>query len=54
MHEVRMSQINDAAHGIQISLDGKQGERSVTPINDLVSASVGLDRCRPRVICDSR
>lgn len=25
MHDVRMEQVNDADHGIQISLDGKQG-----------------------------
>jgi len=35
MHEVRMGQVNDADHGIQISLDGKQGEHSVTLINSV-------------------
>jgi len=35
MHEVRMYQVNDADHGIQISLDGKQGEHSVTLINSV-------------------
>lgn len=35
MHEVRMSQVNDADHGIQIILDGKQGEHSVTLINSV-------------------
>lgn len=33
MHEIRMGQVNDADHGIQIVLDGKQGEHSVTLIN---------------------
>ncbi len=33
MHEVLLGQVNDADHGIQISLDGKQGEHSVTLIN---------------------
>ena len=32
-HEIRMGQVNDADHGIQIVLDGKQGEHSVTLIN---------------------
>jgi hypothetical protein len=35
MHDVRMGQVNDADHGIQISLDGKQGEHSVTLINSV-------------------
>jgi hypothetical protein len=35
MHEVRMGQVTDADHGIQISLDGKQGEHSVTLINSV-------------------
>lgn len=35
MHEVRMAQVNDAEHGMQISLDGKQGEHSVTLINSV-------------------
>jgi hypothetical protein len=35
MHEVCMSQVTDADHGIQISLDGKQGEHSVTLINSV-------------------
>ncbi|MFD1601073.1 tyrosine-type recombinase/integrase [Halobellus rarus] len=35
MHGVRMKQVNDADHGIQISLDGKQGEHSVTLINSV-------------------
>lgn len=32
-HEIRMRQVNDADYGIQIMLDGKQGEHSVTLIN---------------------
>lgn len=35
MHEVRMGQVNDADHGMQIALDGKQGEHSVTLINSV-------------------
>ena len=35
MHKVRMGQINDADHGMQIALDGKQGEHSVTLINSV-------------------
>jgi site-specific recombinase XerD len=33
MHEVRMGQVQDAENGLQIVLDGKQGEHSVTLIN---------------------
>ncbi|CAI50041.1 integrase family protein [Natronomonas pharaonis DSM 2160] len=33
MHEVRMGQVQDADNGLQIVLDGKQGEHSVTLIN---------------------
>ena len=33
MHEVRMGNVQDADNGIQIVLDGKQGEHSVTLIN---------------------
>ena len=33
MHNVRMGQIQDADNGLQIVLDGKQGEHSVTLIN---------------------
>ena len=35
MHKVRMSQVNDADHGMQIILNGKQGEHSVTLINSV-------------------
>jgi integrase len=35
MHEVQIRQVNDADHGIQISLNGKQGEHSVTLINSV-------------------
>ena len=34
-HEVLIGQVNDADHGIQIILDGKQGEHSVTLINSV-------------------
>jgi integrase len=33
MHEVRIGQVQDAENGLQIVLDGKQGEHSVTLIN---------------------
>lgn len=33
MHEVRIGQIQDADNGLQVVLDGKQGEHSVTLIN---------------------
>lgn len=33
MHETRMGQVQDAENGLQIVLDGKQGEHSVTLIN---------------------
>jgi integrase len=33
MHEVQMGQVQDAENGLQIVLDGKQGEHSVTLIN---------------------
>ena len=33
MYEVRMGQVQDAENGLQIVLDGKQGEHSVTMIN---------------------
>ena len=32
-HGIKMGQVEDADHGIQIKLDGKQGEHSVTLIN---------------------
>lgn len=32
-HEIRLGQISDSDHGIQIHLDGKQGEHAVTLIN---------------------
>ncbi|GAB3415816.1 tyrosine-type recombinase/integrase [Haloparvum alkalitolerans] len=35
MHEVKMRQVQDADHGLQIHLDGKQGEHSVTLINSV-------------------
>lgn len=33
MHEIQMGQVQDADNGLQIVLDGKQGEHSVTLIN---------------------
>jgi integrase len=35
MHECRVGQVEDAENGLQIVLDGKQGEHSVTLINSL-------------------
>lgn len=35
MHDVRIGQVNDADHGMQIALNGKQGEHSVTLINSV-------------------
>lgn len=35
MHEVKMGQVNDVDHGLQITLDGKQGEHPVTLINSV-------------------
>jgi integrase len=35
MHEVRLKQVEDADHGMQIRMDGKQGEHAVTLINSV-------------------
>lgn len=43
MHEVKMDQVVDADHGMQIKLDGKQGEHSVTLINSVPYLQKWLD-----------
>lgn len=43
MHETKIGQVDDADHGIQIRLDGKQGEHAVTLINSVPALQIWLN-----------